>query len=149
MISRINRPVTKSLSRTPAVMTKKAAAAKRVGNAISRFEPVARKKTSDARLQQHRRDTLTSLWEVRGSLRKGDKPGALDAARRLAGHLGVAVGSATRTAKSVLTLIGRQVIRPDFTFRTGHDLHDFVKCAYRAPAGKPNDPDPTSLSKYI
>lgn len=149
MISKIRRPISKQVSRAPAAVTKKAASAKRVGNAVSRFEPVARKQVTDPRLHQHRRDTLSSLWEVRGSLRKGDKAGALEGARRLAGHLGVAVGSATRTAKSVLTLIGRQVIRTDFTFRTGRDLHDFVHCAYRSPAGKPNDPDPTSLSKYI
>jgi len=148
MISKVSRPVAKQLSRTQAVAKKAPALAKRPAQSVSRFEPVTGKQRPKVIDQQHRRETVSTLWNLRNALRRNDKAAATDEAKRLATRLGVAVGSATRTAKSILSIIGRQLLHPEYRFQHPRQLGDYVHCAYRSPSGKPNDPDPTSAVRW-
>ncbi|GMU59707.1 MAG: hypothetical protein AMXMBFR34_14700 [Myxococcaceae bacterium] len=121
-----------------------------ISNGVSRFESAvqgAGKKVNPAQAREHK-EVIRDLWNLRSALQTKDKAKALEQAKKLADRLHVAIGSGAKTAKQVLTLIGRQVISPDFTFKSQRDFH-VIASLYRNPGGRytPNDPDPTALSR--
>lgn len=156
MISKLrSKPVVsrKSVSRLMDGL-KKAPSTTRRGssNGVSRFESAvqgAGKKVNQNPAQaRERKEAIRDLWNLRSALHTKDKAKALEQAKKLADRLHLAIGSGAKTAKQVLTLIGRQVISPDFTFKSQRDFH-VIASLYRNPGGRytPNDPDPTALSR--
>ncbi|MEW5739674.1 MAG: hypothetical protein AB1938_12145 [Myxococcota bacterium] len=153
MISKLrSKPVVaKSISRSASPLRRApSSAAKRIGGAVSSFQASASKgagKPLEAtRKLRERKEALADFWHLRSALQKKDKGKALEQARKIADRLHVAIGSGAKTAKQVLTLIGRQVISPDFNFTHPFQVRDIFAAAYR-PGGRavPNDPDPTAM----
>lgn len=154
MISKLrSKPVVsrKSVSRLMDGLKKAPSTTRRgISNGVSRFESAvqgAGKKVNPAQAREHK-EVIRDLWNLRSALQTKDKAKALEQAKKLADRLHVAIGSGAKTAKQVLTLIGRQVISPDFTFKSQRDFH-VIASLYRNPGGRytPNDPDPTALSR--
>lgn len=154
MISKLrSKPVVsrKSVSRLMDGLKKAPSTTRRgISNGVSRFESAvqgAGKKVNPAQAREHK-EVIRDLWNLRSALQTKDKAKALEQAKKLADRLHVAIGSGAKTAKQVLTLIGRQVISPDFTFKSQRDFH-VIASLYRNPFSRytPNDPDPTALSR--
>jgi hypothetical protein len=120
----------------------------RVSQSASRFEASqARAKATgirDGSVRRARRELAQNLWALRGHLRSGDAPAALAQARSLAARVGVALSSKATTAERVLTLVGRQLVDPQFTFHALPDLPPIRRASYaRLQTGRINDPDPS------
>ncbi|MEW6432093.1 MAG: hypothetical protein AB1730_11355 [Myxococcota bacterium] len=121
---------------------------KRVQTSASRFEAaraqVRRTGIHDGSARAARRELTKNLWALRSNLRQRNAPAAFEQAKSLATKLGVALSSTAKTAANVLTLIGKQLIRPEFSFKSMHDFPPIRAAAYaRVLGGRINDPDPS------
>lgn len=149
MISKVRRSQPKvQIARPAPAQRKTAALVKEVRQSVSRFEAArAHVKATgihDGSRATARRELTKNLWALRSNLRERNAPAALEQAKSLATKLGVALSSTATTANRVLTLIGRQLIRPEFTFKGLHDFPPIRAAAYeRCLGGKINDPDPS------
>jgi hypothetical protein len=150
MISNIRRSQPRvSVARPAPAQRKTAARVKDVRQSVSRFEAAdARVKTTglrDGRVAAARRELTKNLWALRKNLRAHNAPAAFEEAKRLATTLGVPLSSKANTADRVLTLIGKQLIGPEFTFTSMRDVRRIVEASYaRVPPRRINDPDPSS-----
>lgn len=148
MISKIRKPQPKvPVARVAPAQRRTATQVKPLRQAVSRFESAhAPAKTTglDARRSTVRRELTKNLWNLRSNLRAKKGAEALGHARDLATRLGVALSGKANTAHRVLTLVGKQVIHPSFTFRGFPDFHPIRAAAYhQCMGGRINDPDPS------
>lgn len=149
MISKVRRSQPKfEVARPAPAQRKTAALVKDVRQSVSRFEAArAHVKATgihDGSRATARRELTKNLWALRSNLRERNAPAALAQAKSLATKLGVALSSSATTASRVLTLIGKQIIRPEFTFNGLKDFPPIVAASYaRVLPGRINDPDPS------
>lgn len=150
MISKLRRAPARAVP-TPAkkpVARKTASLVKQVETSASRFEAaraqVRKTGIHDGSARTARRELTKNLWALRSNLRERNAPAAFEQAKSLATKLGVALSSTAKTAANVLTLIGKQIIRPEFTFKSMHDFPPIRAASYaRVLGGRINDPDPS------
>lgn len=149
MISKVRRSQPKfPAARTAPAQRKTAALVKDVRQSASRFEAarahVRATGIHDGSAKAARRELTKNLWALRSNLRERNAPAALEQAKSLATKLGVALSSTANTAGRVLTLIGKQLIRPEFTFKGLRDFPPIAMASYgRVLGGRINDPDPS------